>query len=58
LFGIGYWYVWTVWIPRRNGCTLEEIDATLDDGTTITRLVHVPIGSKLVSTTEPVTEDE
>jgi len=58
LFGIGYWYVWTVWIPYQNGCTLEEIEATLDDGTTVTRLVQVPIGSKPVPTTEQVTHDE
>ncbi|KAF2815511.1 amino acid transporter [Mytilinidion resinicola] len=51
LFGVLYWYVWTVWLPRRNGCTLEETVATLDDGTTVTQLVHIPIGSKPVPTT-------
>ena len=39
-------------MPSRNGCTLEEVVATLDDGTTVTRLVQVPMGSKPVSTTE------
>lgn len=47
LFGVAYWYVWTIWIPRRKGSTLEETTATLDDGTTITRLVQVPISSKV-----------
>jgi len=52
LFGVLYWYIWTVWIPRRNGCTLEEITATLDDGTTVTKLVQTPIGSHAVSVSE------
>lgn len=58
LFGIAYWYIWTVWIPRRNGCTLEEMEGTLDDGTTVTRHVQVPIGSKLVSTSDQGLLDE
>lgn len=58
LFGVVYWYIWTVWLPRRKGCTLEEVVATLDDGTTVTRLVQVPIGSKLVPTTEQEAHDE
>jgi hypothetical protein len=57
LFGVLYWYVWTVFIPRRNGCTLEETVDTLDDGTTVTRLVQVPKGSKLVPT-EDLADDE
>ncbi|KAF1808361.1 amino acid transporter [Eremomyces bilateralis CBS 781.70] len=58
LFGVLYWYIWTVWIPRRNGCTLEETVATLGDGTTVTKLVWVPIGSKPVPTTEQGAYDE
>ena len=41
-----YWYVWTVLIPRWKGNSLEEATEILDDGTTITRLVEVPKGSK------------
>jgi hypothetical protein len=58
LFGVLYWYVWTIWIPRRNNYSLEETVETLDDGTTVTTLVQVPIGSKLVPTTEQETYDE
>lgn len=47
LFGVIYWYIWKVLIPHHNGYTLEETTATLDDGTSITRLVQVPIGSKV-----------
>ena len=45
-------------MPRRNGCTLEETVATLDDGTTVTKLVQVPMGSKPVPTTEQTAHDE
>jgi hypothetical protein len=58
LFGVLYWYIWTVWKPRRNGYTLEETVATLDDGTIVTKLVQVPIRSKPVPTTELVAHDE
>jgi hypothetical protein len=52
LFGVLYWYIWTVFIPRWRSYTLEEVEEVLDDGTTITKLVQVPEGSKLVSTTD------
>ncbi|KAI9689120.1 MAG: hypothetical protein M1822_000858 [Bathelium mastoideum] len=52
LFGVIYWYVWTVLLPRWKGYSLEEAAEVLDDGTTITRLVKVPRGSKLVPSTE------
>jgi amino acid transporter len=42
IFGIAYWYVWTILIPRWKGYKLEEEFDVLDDGTTVTRLVHVP----------------
>lgn len=41
LFGIIYWYVWTVALPRWRGYHLEEAVEILDDGTSITKLVHV-----------------
>jgi hypothetical protein len=44
-FGVLYWYIWTVYLPRRKGYSLEETVEVLDDGTTITRLVQVPKGS-------------
>uniref|UniRef100_A0A8H7K4X3 Nephrocystin 3-like N-terminal domain-containing protein n=1 Tax=Bionectria ochroleuca TaxID=29856 RepID=A0A8H7K4X3_BIOOC len=40
--GVIYWYLWTVLIPRWRGYTLEEETGLLDDGTSITRLVHKP----------------
>ncbi|OAR01877.1 hypothetical protein LLEC1_05823 [Akanthomyces lecanii] len=40
LVSMVYWYVWTVLIPRWWGYSLEEEEATLVDGTTITKLVH------------------
>ncbi|KAJ5108112.1 hypothetical protein N7456_004787 [Penicillium angulare] len=40
LFGIIYWYVWTVLLPSRGGYKLEEAVETLDDGTPVTRLVR------------------
>lgn len=42
IFGLLYWYVWTRLIPRLKGYTLEEETSVLDDGTTVTTLVHVP----------------
>ncbi|QDS69552.1 hypothetical protein FKW77_007840 [Venturia effusa] len=39
--GIIYWYVWTVAVPRWRGYRLEETVEVLDDGTSITKLVHV-----------------
>ncbi|KAE9972709.1 hypothetical protein EG328_004850 [Venturia inaequalis] len=41
LFGIIYWFVWTVALPRWRGYHLEETVEILDDGTSITKLVHV-----------------
>ncbi|KAL9096524.1 MAG: hypothetical protein Q9165_001521 [Trypethelium subeluteriae] len=52
LFGVGYWYIWTVLIPRWKDYSLEEAAEVLDDGTTITKLVKVPRGSKPVPTTD------
>jgi hypothetical protein len=40
LFGVGYWYIWTVLLPRLGNYTLEEETEVLDDGTSITKLVH------------------
>ncbi|KAM7212543.1 Amino acid/polyamine transporter I [Rhypophila decipiens] len=42
LFGVLYWAVWTVLMPRWGAYRLEEVADVLDDGTTITRLVKVP----------------
>ncbi|KAL5406739.1 hypothetical protein PMIN03_007620 [Paraphaeosphaeria minitans] len=42
LFGVVYWYVWTVLIPKWKGCRLEEETSILADGTSVTTLVHVP----------------
>lgn len=36
-----YWYLWTVLIPRLRGYRLEEEADTLQDGTSVTKLVKV-----------------
>jgi hypothetical protein len=41
VFGVLYWYVWTVLLPRWGGYKLEEEEKVLDDGTAVTRLVKV-----------------
>ncbi|RAK99606.1 putative methionine permease [Aspergillus ibericus CBS 121593] len=40
IFGVLYWYVWTVLLPRWGGYHLEEEDEVLDDGIKITKLVR------------------
>ncbi|KAL3465600.1 amino acid/polyamine transporter I [Aspergillus heterothallicus] len=40
VFGVLYWYVWTVLLPRWGGYKLEEEERVLDDGTTATKLVR------------------
>ncbi|EAW10008.1 putative methionine permease [Aspergillus clavatus NRRL 1] len=40
LFGVVYWYIWTVLLPRWGKYTLEEEVDVLDDGTSITKLVR------------------
>ncbi|KAF3050954.1 hypothetical protein E8E11_009956 [Didymella keratinophila] len=42
-FGFLYWYVWLKLIPRLRGYRVEEKASVLDDGTTITQLVHVAL---------------
>ncbi|KAL7938624.1 amino acid permease domain-containing protein [Trichoderma chlorosporum] len=38
--GVVYWYIWTILLPKWGGYKLEEKSEVLDDGTSITRLVH------------------
>ncbi|KAL4869860.1 hypothetical protein BDV12DRAFT_208184 [Aspergillus spectabilis] len=40
VFGVLYWYVWTVLLPRWGGYSLEEEEKVLDDGTIVTKLVR------------------
>ena len=40
IFGILYWYVWTVILPRNGGYKLEEEKEILADGTSIIKLVR------------------
>ncbi len=40
LFGVAYWFVWTIVLPRYRGYRLEEEADILGDGTTINRLVR------------------
>ncbi|KAI0847679.1 amino acid transporter [Daldinia vernicosa] len=42
LFGVLYWLIWTVVLPRLGGYSLEEKQDVLDDGTAITVLTRVP----------------
>ena len=42
-FGFVYWYVWLKLIPRWRGYRVEEKASVLNDGTTITQLIHVAI---------------
>lgn len=41
VFGILYWYIRFVALPRRFGYTIEEEVEVLSDGTSITRLITV-----------------
>jgi hypothetical protein len=41
LFGVLYWYIWTLALPRWRGERIEEEVEVLEDGTSITKLVHV-----------------
>jgi hypothetical protein len=43
LFGVLYWYSWTVLLPKWKRYRLEEEIRILDDGTTVTNIVKVPI---------------
>lgn len=36
-----YWYLWTVYFPRKNGYRLEEKAEVLEDGTSITKLIRI-----------------
>ncbi|ETI28132.1 hypothetical protein G647_00581 [Cladophialophora carrionii CBS 160.54] len=40
VFGVCYWFVWTIALPRYRGYTLEEETGILDEGTTITTLAR------------------
>ena len=41
IFGVLYWYIWTVLIPRLRGYHLDEETDILEDGTSVTKLVKV-----------------
>ncbi|KAH9895348.1 amino acid transporter [Xylariomycetidae sp. FL2044] len=43
VFGVLYWFVWTVLLPRIGKYRLEEREDVLDDGTAITVLTRVPL---------------
>lgn len=32
LFGVIYWYIWCIYLPRRNGYTLEREVVIQEDG--------------------------
>lgn len=41
LAAVVYWYVWTRVVPHLRGYSLEEETEVLDDGTSVTKLVHI-----------------
>ncbi len=41
VFGVIYWYLWTVLVPRLRGYSLEEEADMLEDGTSVTKLVKI-----------------
>jgi len=43
LLGAAYWYVWWVWIPRRNGYRLERERVVRDDGISRNVFKKVPL---------------
>ncbi|KAE8353799.1 amino acid/polyamine transporter I [Aspergillus coremiiformis] len=40
VFGVLYWYIWTVFLPQWGDYRLEEEKDVLEDGTSITKLVR------------------
>jgi len=32
LFGISYWYVWSIWLPKKKGYTLKREWVVQEDG--------------------------
>ncbi|KAF2216953.1 hypothetical protein CERZMDRAFT_108834 [Cercospora zeae-maydis SCOH1-5] len=42
-FGVLYWYIFATVLPRWRGYKFEDKTDSLDDGTTITTIAHVPI---------------
>jgi hypothetical protein len=40
LFGVVYWYIWTVALPQTGGYRLEEEKEILADGTSVIKLVR------------------
>jgi amino acid transporter len=43
LFGVLYWYVFAIAWPKWRGFRLEDRTETIDDGTTVTTIAHVPL---------------
>ncbi|KAJ9607260.1 low-affinity methionine permease [Cladophialophora chaetospira] len=41
IFGVIYWFAWTIALPHYRGERLEEESDILDDGTTITKLIRI-----------------
>ena len=41
--GLVYWFVWFQLLPRWRGYRVVEQAQLLDDGTSITRLTHIPV---------------
>jgi hypothetical protein len=42
LSGVIYWYVWSIVLPKWYGYRLENHTEVLKDGTSVTKIVHVP----------------
>ncbi|KAF9041462.1 APC amino acid permease [Panaeolus papilionaceus] len=44
LFGVAYWYIWSVWLPRRNGYKLQRKWVLQDDGVSRSVFKKIPVG--------------
>ncbi|KAE8347658.1 hypothetical protein BDV24DRAFT_170725 [Aspergillus arachidicola] len=58
LFGILYWYIWTVLLPRWGNYQLEEEKGVLEDGTGITKLTYERPSVELAVTVHDVSGHE
>ncbi|KAJ7600512.1 APC amino acid permease [Mycena floridula] len=46
LLGVIYWYIWSIWLPRRKGYKLERDSVLQDDGVSRYVFRHVPISAE------------
>ncbi|PPR03657.1 hypothetical protein CVT24_007771 [Panaeolus cyanescens] len=44
LFGVAYWYLWSVWLPKKNGYKLQRKWVLQDDGVSRSVFKKIPVG--------------